>query len=157
MPQTALANKTSSALPAAVFAAKTIYIDNQTNDAGLQNGAYLGLTKWGHFQVVDSAQKADVVLRLTGSAYVQSVPSDTQPDWSLKPRSSPTGSPGNQRVLPSGDPAAPEGFTRLTLADPKSRVVWWSSLSKTSRPQDATRIVDGLREAFEQSLKAHGK
>src|SRR5271154_1642528 len=85
MPQIASANKKSSALPAAVYAAKTIYIDNQTNVAELQDAAYMGLAKWGHFELVDSAQKADMVLRLTGSGYAQIVPSDTPPDMSAKP------------------------------------------------------------------------
>jgi hypothetical protein len=154
VPQIAHANKKTSGLPEAVFAARTIYIDNQTNDAALQDDAYLGLAKWGRLQVVDSVQKADVVLRLTGSAFVQSVPSDTPPDMSMKPGSArATG----ESVLPSGDEAAPEGFTRLTLMDPKSGAALWSGLSKTNRPEAAARILDSLREAFEQGLKARGK
>lgn len=154
VPQIAHANKKSSSLPEAVFAARTIYIDNQTNDAALQDDAYLGLAKWGHFQVVDSAQKADVVLRLTGSAFVQSVPSDTPPDMSMKPGSAHA---SGESAFPSGDEAAPEGFTRLTLMDPKSGAALWSGLSKTNRPEAAARILDSLREAFEQGLKARGK
>jgi len=153
MPQITHANRKSSALPAAMLAARTIYIDNRTNDAGLQNNAYLGLTKWGHFQVVDSPEKADVVLRLIGSGYAQSVPRDTPPDMNGKPLSG----RGAEGILPSGDEAAPDGYTRLTLVDPKSGAVWWSDVSKTNRPEAAARIVDGLREAFEQGLKARGK
>jgi hypothetical protein len=154
VPQIAQANKKPLALPPAVLAAKTIYIDNQTNDAGLQNNAYMGLARWGHFQVVEDAQKADVVLRMTGRAFVQTVPSDTPPDMSMKPGNTRAGGEG---LLPSGDAAAPEGFTRLTLVDPKSGAAWWSDLSKTNRPEAATHMLDGLREAFEQGLKARGK
>jgi hypothetical protein len=154
LPQIAHANKKSPALPAAVFAAKTIYIDNQTNVAELQDDAYMGLAKWGHFEVVDSAQKADMVLRLTGTGYAQIVPSDTPPDMSVKPGSAHAG--GNA-VLPNGDEAAPDGFTRLTLIDSKSGTALWSDLSKTNRPAAAARMMDGLREAFEQGLKARGK
>jgi hypothetical protein len=156
-PQIAHANKKSPALPAAMFVAKTIYIDNQTSDAGLQNYAHMGLAKWGHFQVVDSAQKADVVLRLTGTSYAQSVPSDTPPDLNAKPATTRAGNARDEGVLPGGDQSAPDGFTRLTLVDPKSGEAWWSDLRKTNHPQEAARIVDGLREAFEQGLKARGK
>ena len=153
-PQIAHANKKSSALPAAVYAAKTIYIDNQTNVAELQDAAYMGLAKWGHFELVDSAQKADMVLRLTGSGYAQIVPSDTPPDMSAKPGGARAG--GNS-VLPNGDEAAPDGFTRLTLIDAKSGAALWSDLSKTNRPSAAARIVDGFRETFEQGSKSRGK
>jgi hypothetical protein len=146
-------NKPTATLPETVFAAKTIYIDNHTSDAGLQNDAYVGLTKWGHFQVVDSAEKADMVLRLTGRGYAQNVPSDTPPDMSMKSGSR----AGGEALLPNGDEAAPDGFTRLTLIDPKSGAALWSDLSKTNRPEAAVRIMDGLRDAFEQGLKARGK
>jgi hypothetical protein len=152
MAQIALANKKSSSLPAAVFTAKTIYIDNQANDAGLQNSAYLALTKWGHFQVVDAADKADVVLRLTGRAFVKSVPSDTPPDMSLKPSHA-----ASATLLPNGAEAAPDGFTRLTLLDAKSGTALWSDLSKTNRADAALRMLDGLREAYAQGLKERGK
>ena len=57
--QIALANKKSS-LPDAVFFAKTIYVDNQANDAGLQHSAYMALAHWGHFQVVEVPNGAAV-------------------------------------------------------------------------------------------------
>jgi len=157
-PQASLANKKPSSLPAAVFAARTIYIDNRTNDAVLHNDATLGLAKWGHFQVVDSMEKADAILRLTGSGYAQSVPSDTPPDMSMKSATTHgNGAASGASLLPSGDEAAPDGFTRLTLLDAKSGAAWWSDLAKTNRPEAATRIVDGFREAFEQALKSRGK
>jgi hypothetical protein len=155
MAQIALANKKSTSLPDAVFSAKTIYIDNQANDAGLQNSAYMALAKWGHFQVVDSAEKADVVLRLTGSSVVRSVPSDTRPDMSLKP--SPSAAGTGQTLLPNGAEAAPDGFTRLTLLDAKSGAALWSDLSKTSRADAALHMLDSLREAYVQGLKERGK
>jgi hypothetical protein len=157
-PQAVIANKKPSTLPAAIFSARTIYIDNRTNDAVLQNAATLGLAKWGHFQVVDTMEKADAILRLTGTSYAQSVPSDTPPDMSLKSASThgSTAATGAS-LLPSGDEAAPDGFTRLTLLDAKSGAAWWSDLSKTNRPEAAAHIVDSFRETFEQTLKARGK
>jgi hypothetical protein len=155
MAQIALANKKSTSLPEAVFSAKTIYIDNQANDASLQNSAYMALAKWGHFQVVDSAEKADVVLRLTGSSVVKSVPSDTRPDMSMK--SSPNAAGNSQSLLPNGVEAAPDGFTRLTLLNAKSGAALWSDLSKTSHADAALHMLDSLREAYAQGLKERGK
>jgi len=147
-----------STFPAAVFAARTIYIDNRTNDAVLQNDATLGLAKWGHFQVVDRIEKADAILRLTGTSYAQSVPSDTPPDMSPKSANTRGNTAASgASLLPSGDEAAPDGFTRLTLLDAKSGAAWWSDLSKTNRPEAAAHIVDSFRETFEQALKARGK
>ena len=157
-PQAVPANKNPSTLPAAIFSARTIYIDNRTNDAVLQNDATLGLAKWGHFQVVNTMEKADAILRLTGTSYAQTVPSDTPPDMSLKSASTQGSTAASgASLLPSGDEAAPDGFTRLTLLDAKSGAAWWSDLSKTNRPEAAAHIVDSLREAFEQALKARGK
>jgi len=161
IPQGTLAGKNAPSLPAAVFAAKTIYIDNQTTDASLQNAAYMALTKWGHFQVVESPQKADVILRLTGSSYVHSVPTDTPPDMTM---ASTNGHPANNNaaaaptraaLLPNGYEPAPDGFTRLTLLDAANGATEWTDLSKTNTPQAATHILDGLRQAFEQNRKAH--
>jgi len=149
-PAGTFANKRGGSLPAAVLAARTIYIDNQTTDAGLQNNAYLALAKWGRFQVADSAEKADVVLRLSGSSSVRAVPSDTRPDMTMA--SGKTGA-GGASLVPNGETGAPDGFTRLTLLDGKTGNAVWSDLSKTNSAQAATHILDGLREAFEQARK----
>jgi hypothetical protein len=157
-PQVALANKKAAALPPSLLAARTIYIDNQTTDGGLRNNAYLGLAKWGHLQVVDSADKADMVLILTGSAYVKPVSSARPMAAPPTPGSASTaasaGAAANgSALLPNGYEAAPDGFTRLTLIDGKTGATVWSDLSKTNNAQNAAHIVDGLREAFEQSSK----
>ena len=57
-----------------VLSAKTIFVDNQTTDAELQHDAYLGMSKWGRYEIVDAPQKADLVLRLFGSSVVKFVP-----------------------------------------------------------------------------------
>jgi hypothetical protein len=152
--QIALANKKST-LPDAVFFAQTIYVDNQANDAGLQHAAYMALAHWGHFQVVEAPDKADVVLRLTGSSLISSAPSDTPPNMSLKPSRSSQG--GKDSLLPNGAAVAPEGFTRLTLMDGRSGAVLWSDLSRTNKPEIALHMLDGLRDAVTQGLKDRGK
>jgi hypothetical protein len=152
--QITLANKRST-LPEVVFFAKTIYVDNQANDASLQNSAYLALAHWGHFQVVETPNKADMVLRLTGSSVVSSAPRDTPPDMRLK---SARPAPGeNDVLLPNGAAVAPEGFTRLTLMDGKSGAVLWTDLSRTNKADMALHMLDGLRDAVTQGLKDRGK
>ena len=63
-----------STVPSKVLSAKTIFVDNQTNDAEIQHDVYMGLNKWGRYDIVDSPQKADLVLRLSGSSVVKFVP-----------------------------------------------------------------------------------
>jgi hypothetical protein len=125
-----------------------VYIDNQTTDGGLRNNAYLGFAKWGHLEVVDSPEKADVVLVLTGSSYVKAEASSERPM-----AGSPAAPGASTTSLPNGYEAAPDGFTRLTLLDGKSHTAVWSDLSKTNNAQNAAHIIDGLREAFEQGAK----
>jgi len=159
-PGIALANKKGPSLAPSVLAAKTIYIDNQTTDASLQNNAYMALARWGHLQVVDSAQKADVILRLTGSSYVRALPSDTRSEMTMasaNTRAPAATDSAATSLLPNGYEAAPDGFTRLTLLDAKTNSAVWSDLSKTNTLQTATHLLDGLREAFEQGRKARDK
>src|SRR5580658_5066780 len=68
------ANEKRGAVPEKVLSAKTIYVDNQTTDAELQHDAYMGLDKWGRYEIVDSRDRKSVVLRLEGSSIVKFVP-----------------------------------------------------------------------------------
>src|ERR1700689_2141596 len=85
-----------SMVPSKVLSAKTIFVDNQTNDAELQHDAYMGLNKWGRFDIVDSPQKADLVLRLYGSSVVKFVPgADPAATYNPRPVSAPS-APGEE-------------------------------------------------------------
>lgn len=70
----AQANEKRSPLPTKVLSAATVFVDNQTTTAELLNTAYTELSKWGRLQVVDEAQKADTVLRLSNGNFVKFVP-----------------------------------------------------------------------------------
>jgi hypothetical protein len=144
-PQMVQAN-TPAALPANVMAARKIYVDNRTGDAAMQNHAYLELTKWGRFQIVDSPQKADVVLRLFGRDTAAFVPAGD--------KTYVYGPAANVARLQGADEQVPGGFTRLTLVDPKSGVALWTEQRKTRGPEARQRLIDGLREAIEQSEKS---
>jgi hypothetical protein len=143
-PQGMQAN-TPAPLPVNVLAARKIYVDNRTGDAGMLNHAYLELTKWGRFQIVDSPQKPDVVLRLFGrdAAFV----AVGEKTYVYKPGAS-------VARLQGADESVPKGFTRLTLLDPKSGVALWTEQRKTRGSEAKQHLVDGLREAIDQTEKA---
>jgi len=144
-PSQVLANKTSGQLPSAVLSAKTIYVDNQTNDATLQTAVCVELTKWGRLQIADSADKADLVLRLSEGTVVKFVPGNG---------SAPVYDPPSAKTnLAVEDASLPPGFTRLTIVAPKTGDVLWSEQRKTNNPQAQHQILDGLRSAIAKREK----
>jgi hypothetical protein len=143
----ARATEKRSALPTSVVNARTVYVDNHTTSAELQNTAYIELAKWGHFQVVDTPQKADIVLQLSNGNYVKFVPAGEN-------HSASDPQPGKQAWV-GADEAVPPGSTRISLIDPKSGNSLWSDVRKTDSPKAATHLLDGLREAFDQRDKSH--
>jgi hypothetical protein len=147
-PQIAQANDRAP-LPANVLSARKIYVDNRTGDAAIQNHAYLELAKWGRFQIVDAPQKADVILRLLGSDKVTFVPAGE--------KTYVYGPDARVARLQGADEQVPGGFTRLSLIDPKTGVALWTEQRKTRGPDAKQRLVDGLREAIEQTEKSRGK
>jgi hypothetical protein len=141
-PTASLAKDKHASLPASVLSAKTVYVDNQTNSAELQNTAYTELAKWGRFQIVDTPQKADIVLRLSNGNYVKFVPGDGNP-----PAYDPKRSKQNWT---GADEAVPPGSTRISLIDPKTANQLWSDIRKTNDPKAASHMLDGLRDACDR-------
>ncbi len=136
-------------VPSKVLSAKTIYVDNQTNDAELQHDAYMGLSKWGRFEIVDTPQKADLVLRLSGSSTVKFVPGgDPAATYNPKPVSENTA---------DGEEFAPPGCTRIALIEPKSGNTLWSDVRKTGNAQEKSKLLEGLHDAVDQQEKNHNK
>jgi len=139
------ANDKRASLPASVASAKTVYVDNQTTSAELLNTAYTELSKWGRLQIVDTAQKADIVLRLSNGNYVRFVPGgETAPAADPK---------AGKQNFASADEAVPPGSTRISVIDPKTGNSLWSDIRKTDNPKAATHMLDGLRDAFDQRQK----
>jgi hypothetical protein len=137
----ALANDKPGSLPATVLSAKTIYVENETADAQFQNSAYTELTKWGRLQIVDSLQKADMVLRLSNGNHVRPVTAEE------------LDSPSAAKFA-EGD-TVPPGFIRITLVEAKSGNSLWSDQKKNNGSQPPRAMLEGLRNAFEQLEKAH--
>jgi hypothetical protein len=127
-----------------VLGARTVYADNQTTSAELQNTAYTELAKWGRFQAVEAPQKADIVLRLSNGNYVKFVPGDGPPANDPKP--------AKQNWM-GADEVVPPGSTRVSVIDPKSDNSLWSDIRKTDNPKAATHMLGGLRNAFDQREK----
>jgi hypothetical protein len=147
-PQAARGNTKAAAVPVKVLGAHKIYVEDHTDNAEIQNEAYLGLAKWGRFQLVETAKKADVVLRLNGGEAVTYVP--TGEKTYLYNSSAGGYWHDNQSQVPAG-------FTQLTLVDPKTGTTLWSEQRKTIGPEAKRHIVDGLRDAFEQGEKERWK
>jgi hypothetical protein len=129
-------------LPPKVLSAGTVYVDNQTTSAELLNTAYTELSKWGRLQIVDTAQKADIVLRLSNGNYVRFVPGG---------ENAPAADPkAGKQNFPGADEAVPPGSTRISVIDPKTGISLWSDVRKTDSAKAATHMLDGLRDAFAQ-------
>src|SRR5215475_1635199 len=138
------ASASNGTLPYSVLQANTIYIDNQSGFAELGTIAYMEISRWGRLEPVESAKKADLTVVLTGSSYVHVVASTDAPRFDPKKTS----------VRPAELPdAAPNGFTRVTLQEAKSGKTLWSGLSKTDGPRVKGKLLEGLREAYEQTEK----
>jgi hypothetical protein len=139
------AKEKQSSLPSRVLSAGTVFVDNQTTSAELTNTAYTELSKWGRLQVVDTAQKADIVLRLSNGNYVKFVPggeSAAAADTKVA-----------KQNFVGADEAVPPGSTRISVIDPKTGNSLWSDIRKTDNPKASTHMLDGLREAFDQKQK----
>jgi hypothetical protein len=124
-----------------VLNAKTIYVENRTTDARLQNAVYTELMKWGRFQITDSPQKADLILRISNGNMVRFVSGEATN----------TPSTATKEAPPIADETVPPGYTRLTVVDSKTGNAAWSGQMKTSGAPAGWHLLDSLREAIEKS------
>ena len=135
-------------LPSQVMTAKTIYIDNRSGDADIGDKAYDELRKWGRFQIVDSAEKADVVLLLSASKYISGYSSDSYHNTRGSVDSS-----GNIEAHTSGNSSSDaivSGQTYVTIVDPKSGTPLWSDARAWGRKSATRGLIKELRERMEQ-------
>jgi hypothetical protein len=77
-------------LPVKLFAAKSVYFDNETGFAAVGADAIRELKRWGRFQVVRSRDRADLVFVLSSEEYAEEVDdlgpankTNFEPDWFL--------------------------------------------------------------------------
>jgi hypothetical protein len=121
-------------LPQAVANAHTVYIQNETGFVELEYVTILELGKWGHFELAERREKADLILRLDTSSRVRLVPEgEFVPTASSAPAENPV----------------PPGFTRISLLAPKTGQMLWSGKHKTEGGKVKNgHLLDELREAF---------
>jgi hypothetical protein len=129
-----------SALPPAVVNAHTIFLENDTGFAELQYTAVLELSKWGHFELAESHDRADLIVRLDSGTRIHAVPEGQMPMGH------------NENAIE--DNGVPSGHTRIALLDPKSGQLLWSDVHRTEGGKvKSGHLFDGLREAFREYEK----
>jgi len=126
-------------LPQAVVNAHTVFVQNETGFTELEYTTILELNKWGHFELVESREKADLILRLDSGTRVRLVPVG--------------------EGIPVANSAAaespvPPGYTRISLLQPKTGQVLWSGKHKTDGSKVKNgHLLDELRETFRDHEK----
>jgi hypothetical protein len=102
-----------------IQSAKTIYFDDRTGADAAANAALAQLKKWGHFQIVQDRQQAELIFLLSTSAYRGGyiVPPSGSADSGVHVRLDP--------VVDSGW-HAPVRACILTLIDPRTGESLWS-------------------------------
>lgn len=137
----ALAGAGPKNLPEAVVHAHTVFLENETGFTELQYTAVLELTKWGRFDVAESREKADLVMRLDNGTRVRAVPEGQLPS---------TGAMNS-----FADTGVPKGHTRISLLEPKTNSLLWSDAHRTEGGKvKSGHLLDGLREAFDSYEKS---
>lgn len=121
-------------LPQAVVNAHMVYIQNETGFVGLEYATILELNKWGHFELAERREKADLVLRLDSGTRVRLV-------------SEREGIPAVSSAL--AEDSVPPGYARVSLLEPTSGQILWSGKRKTEGGKIKNgHLLDELREAF---------
>ncbi|MGB9241826.1 MAG: hypothetical protein WCC03_00615 [Candidatus Acidiferrales bacterium] len=121
-------------LPAQVITAKTVYIDNQSEDGGVGDKARDELRKWGRFQIVSDRAEADLIFVLSTGEY--SSYATSTPPYSTEVEAN---------------------YTYLTIIDGKSGQHLWNASQKWGNLyggyHSATRgLVNDLKKRVEEQI-----
>jgi len=125
-------------LPPQVTTAKTVYIDNQTGVSKVGDECYQAIQKWGRLQVLQDRKRADLILLLSYSAWHSATTGSVDEN-------------GNSKTTSNATYAASEGYTYMTLIDPKTEESLWSDSKQrgswyAGSDSAITRLVDELRK-----------
>src|ERR1700752_955251 len=120
-------------LPAQVITAKTVYIDNQSEEADVGEKARDELRKWGRFQIVSDRAEANLILVFSTSAY-------TSYDTSSPPYST----------------EVEANYTYLTIIDGKSGQHLWNAAQKWGTGYGgSSRANRGRTKSLKEQAGAH--
>lgn len=128
-------------LPEAIVHAHTVFVENETGFNELQYALVLELNKWGRFDLADSREKADLVMRLDNGNHVHAMPDGQFPSGPM--------------YAFTETAEIPRGHTRISLLDPKNNTLLWSDTHRTDGGKVKNgHLLDGLRDAFESYEKS---
>ena len=117
--------------PASLMAAKTVFIDNQTNDAKITTRANDAITKWGRFQISTDEKAADLILRFTADTKGRPTPPNKDIDMSPTP-------------------------IHFSVLDQDHRELWFASKNKPFHSQTQLDIEE-FKKQIEDQEKSHGE
>ena len=126
-------------LPAQVITAKTVYIDNHSEEASVDNKAREELRKWGRFQLVSDRTQADLIFLFSTSEYTSYATNN--PPYTTEVQSN---------------------YTYLTIIDGKSGQHLWNASQKWgslySGYHSATRgLISDLKKRIEEQSASSSK
>jgi len=132
---------TQKPLTDAIIRAHSVFIENETGFNELGYELTLELSKWGRFELAESREKSDLILRLDNGNHVRAVPEGQFPG-------------GASNAISAGE-GIPKGHTRISLLDPKTDAPLWTDTHKTEGGKvKSGHLLDGLREAFDNYAKS---
>ncbi len=132
-------------LPTKVLTAKTIYIENASGRADMADKAYTELRAWGRYQIVQTKDKADVIM-------VLSVTSEQTEGTEISQANSYNYKTGawTQGTVTVPDTATWR-FSQVKLVDPSTGDVEWSDQLVQRRKYSATEeLIKALRHRIEE-------
>ena len=128
-------------LPDAVVHARSVFLENETGFHELEYSTVLELSKWGRFELAESREKADLILRLNNGNRVRAVPEGEFPT--------------SKDIKAVSEEPVPPGHTRIALLDPKTGALLWSDVHRTDGGKVKNgHLLDGLRVAFDSYDKS---
>jgi hypothetical protein len=136
-------------LPAKVLQGKTIFIQNDSGWADASDKAYTTLKAWGRYQIVDSKEKADLILVLQ---VIEEAQEGQDSSW-VSTYNYKTGAWTNGSV--SSPSTNIVRFTQVKVIDSATSEVAWTDRLIWRRKRSATQaLIESLRQRVEEQEKS---
>ena len=143
----AIGKNKKAPLPEKIVTAKTIFI--KCKDAEIKDKAYTQLTKWGRYVVVDSADKADLVMVVETSTHLSGFTSHTQKGYDFSHGGS------NSQIATAPDRTTTDadysGTTSIDIIDAKTGESLWADSKPWRAFHSATKdVIKELQERLDK-------